>query len=100
MITVGNYNTDGPYGNVNHLQARSGVYIILGRNAQSDRWTVVDIGEAGDVKSRVSNHDRADCWRRQNFSQLAVAVIYCDQTARTRIERELRAQFSPACGVY
>jgi hypothetical protein len=27
-------------------------------------WKVLDVREAGDVKARVTNHERADCWKR------------------------------------
>lgn len=101
-INVGRYQAEGPYEDVNNLQDRSGVYIILTKsNVGDSRWTVVDIGESKGVRSRVENHDRADCWKRQNKGRLGVAVIYTpnqQQSGRMAIEQELRAQFNPVCG--
>lgn len=97
-IQVGNYHAEGPFGNEAALQARSGVYVILGRANQSQNWNVVDVGESQDVRERVTNHDRAPCWRGQGHAQLAVAAIYADARKRMVIERELRAKFNPPCG--
>lgn len=99
-IQVGNYHADGPFGNVNGLLARSGVYVILGRSGQASNWIVVDVGESGNVQERVSCHDRAPHWRLQGHAELAVAVIYADERNRMLIERQLRAQFTPPCGSY
>lgn len=97
-IQIGSYNFEGPFSNTSSLRKQSGVYAILGRNSDSERWVVVDVGEAGDVQERVSNHDRKDCWSRQGYRQLQVAVYYCDERTRMSVEQELRAQFNPACG--
>jgi len=99
-IRIGSYHAEGPFGNVNGLSARSGVYVILGRTSAQSQWQVVDIGESGDVQTRVSNHDRASDWQRQGYLELAVAAIYADERNRTLIERQLRVQFNPPCGVY
>jgi hypothetical protein len=97
-ITIGSYNFEGPFSNSNSLRAQSAVYAILGRNGESDRWIVVDIGEAGDACGRVANHDRADSWKRQGYRQLACAAHYCDERSRMLIEQELRKRFNPPCG--
>ncbi len=97
-ITIGKYNFQGPFSSTSSLKNQSGVYVILGRNSQPEPWTVVDIGESGTVRERVENHDRAPCWNRQGYNQLAVAAYYCAEAQRMRIEQELRAQFNPPCG--
>ena len=99
-IQIGKYHAEGPFGKEADLQARSGVYVILGRTSQSQKWNVVDVGESADVRERVTNHDRAPCWRGQGHARLAVAAIYSDARKRISIERELRAQFSPPCGTF
>lgn len=98
-ITIGNYSFEGPFGNTADLRNNSGVYAILSRRTNADRYTVIDVGEAGWIQDRVVNHDRHDQWGRNNHGTLAVAALYCDEAARMRIERELRAQFNPVCGV-
>lgn len=98
-INIGNYHAEGPFGNASSLMARSGVYVILGRTSQAANWNVVDVGESGNIQDRVSNHDREPCWLGQGHGQLAVAAIYVDQRNRMLIERELRAQYNPPCGL-
>ncbi len=99
-INIGKYHAEGPFSNQNLLQARSGVYVILGRKNSTSNWTVVDVGESQNVQERVSSHDRSPCWRGQGHSELAVAAIYKDERERMQIERELRQHFAPPCGVY
>ncbi|QIK40909.1 hypothetical protein [Pontivivens nitratireducens] len=98
-INIGSYHAVGPFGNENNLQARSGVYVILGRHSTASTWNVVDIGESQNIRERVSNHDRAPCWRGQGHAQLSVAAIYADAHNRMLIERQLRAEFNPPCGL-
>jgi hypothetical protein len=98
-IQVGNYHAEGPFRNVSSLLTRSGVYVILGRLTAALPWQVVDVGEAGDIQQRVSCHDRAPCWRGQGHAELSVAAIYTDEPNRMLIERQLRAQYNPPCGL-
>jgi hypothetical protein len=97
-ITIGNLSFDGPFTSASQLLARSGVYAILGRGAAGGNWAVVDVGESGDVKSRVENHDRKLQWQGCGHATLSVAAFYCDAEARTRIEQALRLQYNPVCG--
>lgn len=64
-INIGSYHAEGPFGNENNLQARSGVYVILGRHSTASTWNVVDVGKSQNIRERVSNHNRAPCWRGQ-----------------------------------
>jgi hypothetical protein len=98
-IQVGNYHAEGPFGNTEQLLARSGVYVILGKRHAAASWNVVDVGESGNLQDRVANHDRAPCWRGQGHSELAVAAIYADAHNRLLIERDLRMQYQPPCGL-
>lgn len=97
-INIGNYNFDGPFTDANSLLNQSGVYVIVGKNAQNAKWNVVDIGESEAVRDRVSNHDRQNCWSKQGYRTLAVAAHYCGERERMKIERELRQQYNPPCG--
>jgi len=98
-INIANYHAEGPFGNDNYLQPGSGVYVILGRRNITASWTVVDIGESENIRERVANHNRALCWRGQGHSELSVAAIYADERNRTIIERQLRSQYNPPCGL-
>lgn len=99
-IQVGNYHAEGPFGNVASLLVQSGVYVIPGRSTQVACWRVVDVGESGNIRERISSHDPVPEWRRQGHLELAVAAIYADERNRMLIERQLRAQFSPPCGSF
>lgn len=98
-IQIGNYHAEGPFGNESGLLAHSGVYIVLGRTNQASNWDVVDVGESENIQDRVSNHDRSPCWRGLGHATLAVAAIYADERNRMLIERELRGQYDPPCGL-
>lgn len=98
-ITIDNLVFDGPHLNTSALGAKSGVYVILGRSFEGAQWTVVDVGESGDVAFRVGSHDRSHLWKCQGHTMLAVAVYYCDAVQRMKIESLIRARFSPPCGV-
>jgi hypothetical protein len=97
-ITIGNLSFDGPFTGASELLPRSGVYAILGRAAAGSKWIVVDVGESGDVKSRVETHDRKPQWQGGGHATLGVAADYCDAATRTRVEQALRRQYNPACG--
>ena len=96
-ITIGSYSFDGPFSSFADLQRRSGVYAILGPNGSGGR-KIVDIGESGDLRTRVESHDREDCWNRQTSRNWSVAAYYCDEPTRMRIETALRKQYDPPCG--
>lgn len=99
-IKIGNYTFEGPYGEVASLRNQSGVYAILARRSADERFIVIDIGESGGVRERVDTHDREVEWTRAcGTARLWCAAYYCDGQARMRIERELRRQYAPACGV-
>ena len=95
MIKIGNYNFEGPYRDTEKLKDRSGVYAILCPQSQKTR-KVIDIGESAQVKTRVQNHDREDCWQRHCRDRWLVAVYYT--TDREDIEKALRQKYQPPCG--
>lgn len=99
-ITIGKYSFEGPYGSTNSLQDRSGVYAILDKRVDG-KYYIVDVGESSQVKTRVENHDRKDCWQRNCRGTLHVAVLYTpnlQQPGRSEIEQEIRHQYNPPCG--
>ncbi len=96
-INLKSYPFDGPYDQTTPLQARSGLYAILGKRNGETHYTDIDIGESQSVKERVESHDRAPCWRGRNVP-LFYAAYYCNEADRMKIERELRIAFNPPCG--
>jgi hypothetical protein len=100
-IELSGYKFAGTYASTSSLEDRSGVYAILTPTTQN-RYRVLDIGESATVKSRVENHDRESCWRRQaKNGEIRYAVHYTpglQQTGRRAIEQEIRGQYHPPCG--
>lgn len=93
------YDFEGPYTNAASLQDRSGVYVIL--YEANSKYYVLDAGESSQVKTRIENHDRADCWKRHAKGVISVAVYYTpglQQYGRMEIEQAIRAEYDPKCG--
>lgn len=98
-IQIDQWNFDGPFYNTTPVLNRSGAYAILTRPPGTATYRIVDAGESGDLRFRLDNHDRTECWRRNSAGELAVAVLYCDERSRTAVEASLRRKFTPACGI-
>ncbi|MGE4296476.1 MAG: hypothetical protein AB7E47_00485 [Desulfovibrionaceae bacterium] len=95
------YTAEGPYTSTESLEDRSGVYIILTRAKSTDKWTVIDVGESHELKTRVENHDRGDCWKRHSKGTIGCAPYYTpnkQQPGRKEIEQEIRDEYGPVCG--
>lgn len=95
------YSGEGPYDNTGSLENKSGVYVVLGRNSDSEKWKVVDVGEAEGVKGRIEAHDRKTCWTGRKYKLLAVSPVYTpnrQKSGRMAIEQDLRDFYDPPCG--
>lgn len=97
-IRIGNYDFEGPLSDPSGLRNTSGVYAVLAKNTTNGNYTVVDIGESGTVRDRVSSHDRANCWARNKQAGLNYAGHYCNEANRMAVEKALRGSFNPPCG--
>ena len=100
-ISLSQWTFEGPYTSTANLRDQGGVYAILDRR-WDEKWHVLDVGESSQVKTRVENHDRSDCWASSRQGTLGYAVLYtpgwtADQ--RRAAESKIRAAFSPVCGV-
>ena len=93
------YKFDGPFSSPDSLQPIGGVYVILCRD--EDSWTVLDVGESDNVKERVSNHERSDCWEENCADSIYYAAHYMplsDEGERRQVEQEIRRLTNPPCG--
>ena len=93
------YELDGVYDSPDSLESRSGVYVIWCKDG--DNWTVLDVGEAADVKERVSSHDRGVCWSRYCSGTIYCSATYTPnlhQAGRMEIEQKIRDLTNPPCG--
>ena len=70
------YNFEGPYSYTSSLKDKSGVYAILcERNGNLD---LIDVGESSEVRARVENHDRKDCWERNCNGIIKYTAYYIE----------------------
>ncbi|GIK23626.1 MAG: hypothetical protein BroJett005_30400 [Ignavibacteriota bacterium] len=101
MIEISGFQFEGPFTSAAWLKHQQGVYVILDKRSDG-KWYVVDVGEAGDVRDRVENHDRKACWERHRLGEVGVAALYTvgwSAEQRRALEGRIRDAFSPACGV-
>ncbi|MBA7482702.1 hypothetical protein ES705_08687 [subsurface metagenome] len=92
------YKFDGPHDSPNSLQPIAGVYVI---SCGDDMNEILDVGEAEDVRDRVSDHDRSDCWEHNCTGTIYYSVHYMpfsDENERRRVEQEIRRLTDPPCG--
>jgi hypothetical protein len=99
-VQIEEYEFEGPYTHTSSLKDDGGLYVLLDRRADGN-WYVVDVGESGQIKTRIEGHDRRDSWLRVRTGILGVAVLYTpgwtpDQ--RRVLERAVRSRYEPACG--
>lgn len=98
-IEIGEYKFEGPYTSTESLRDSPGVYLVLCYGGEKHH--PIDVGESKTVKSRVEDHDRKPCWRRNCNSTLVVAVLYTphlDEAGRRKIEQEIRNLYDFPCG--
>ncbi len=98
-IDLGGIHLAGPYSEAAKLPAEAGVYAVLD-NRNGNR-VLIDVGYAKDVRQRVQEHDRKDCWERSARGKLEFAVYCTPEDAldqRQIMEDWLRAKFAPPCG--
>ena len=94
---LGQHKFDGPYSTVGELFQRSGVYIIS-TALRDGSHKIIDVGESGNVQTRVSSHDRAASWNQYAVNGLYASAHYCDEFARMILEQAVRTAYKPSCG--
>jgi len=98
-IIILKYKFDGPFESTDELEDKPSIYAILGK--KEDKYYLVDVDESAKVKTRVDNHDRKDCWKKNCQDNLLFAVYYTpdlEQTQRIVIEQEIRKTYEVCCG--
>ena len=94
------FDFDGTCTDLQELKAEAGVYVVWCESG--DVWQVLDVGEAEDVRSRLTNHERENCWREKCQGTIRFSATYTpgvSQEGRRRIEEHLRQAETPLCGV-
>jgi hypothetical protein len=95
------YDFDGAYTDPTDLRSQAGVYVVWCQTREI--WKVLDVGESEDVKARLSNHERATCWRSHCSHTLRYSATYTpglSTDGRRKIEASIRQSEKPPCGAF
>ena len=93
------YIFEGPYASTYLIDNRSGVYAIVDRF--NGKYHLLDVGESHEVKNRLDNHDRKDCWLRKKNGVIEYCVYYTpdkQQSGRKEVEQDIRNNYQNLCG--
>lgn len=88
------YQFEGPYNiTASNFNEAAGIYLIADNNGK-----VVDVGETDQLATRIANHERKNCWDRNDAS---ILWFHGESNQQSRIikEKKLRIHFDPACGI-
>ena len=75
------------------------VYYISSRIVQDDggsNHTAVYIGETDDLKTRLANHHKQDCFDRHRYNAISILQVR-SANHRAQIEADLIDRISPPC---
>lgn len=99
-IPIGGHTFHGPYSSTEPLFTTAGVYVILCPVGGGHQ--IIDVGESSDVRERINDHDRSQCWSRKcPVGSVQVAVHYTpfdNPQSRRQIEQAIRNQYDVPCG--
>ena len=71
----------GPYTSTRSISDNAGIYMALsGKTDEKGKWStnlykLLDIGQAGRIKSRLDEHERRDCCARAAPSSSRLSVL-------------------------
>lgn len=104
-------NWNGPGGDPSSVPDKALIYMVLSAklNEKGEYMTgtykVLDMGQTGEGETRLSDHDRKDCWEEKTPNSHTLGYKYAlmpskeyDKTDRLIVECCLRANTNPACG--
>lgn len=96
-VNIKGHAFSGYYTVTSSLPSAAGVYVIL--CLRDSKHYVIDVGESEDIRDRVDNHDRKDCWKRNCSGTLEYAYLTeSDEEKRKTIEKAIREHYNPPCG--
>jgi len=100
-ISIVSRTFEGPHTHTMYLRNAAGIYVVLDQRSNGN-WTIIDVGESEDIRSRIENHDREGCWKRHSWGTLGIAAYYTPgwtANHRRSLESEIRDSYAPACGI-
>lgn len=77
------------------FKAAGGVYLVL-RKEQNGNYTIIYVGQTGDLSERFDNHHKASCFTRNSKSHVAARMESAEST-RLSIESDLIKKYNPSC---
>lgn len=91
------YHFDGAYTDPKRLREAAGVYVIWCK--ADNQWIILDVGESDNVRERLNNHERFDCWEDNCSGTIYYSATYIsDQQERLDLEQRIRNEEDVACG--
>jgi len=91
------YNFDGAFNSPDKLKPLPGVYVIWCN--YGDNWKILDVGESENVRDRVKDHNRSDCWEENCSGSIYYSATYIsDDKERRNLERKIRETEYVVCG--
>lgn len=76
------------------FKAVGGVYAVLRDDGST--WSVIYIGQTGNLSERFDSHHKADCFDRHRKTHIAARVEESERQ-RLAIEADLVASYNPPC---
>lgn len=77
------------------LKAAGGVYLVL-RKGQNGNYTILYVGQTGDLSERFDAHHKASCFNRNSKTHIA-ASLENSEAKRLSIEADLIKKYQPTC---
>ena len=91
------YHFDGSYQISSLLDAKAGVYVVWCK--KENGWKILDVGESADVRERIENHDRKECWKQNCGGTIYYSATYIsDEKERKKLEAIIRVAEKVICG--
>lgn len=98
MIDLAGIWFEGPFSSTDQIRNQSGVYVVASAPHGLGLRTWLDVGESGELRDRLDNHDRRGCWFNNSPQGWVYFIHYCNEAERMRVEQELRRRLNPTCG--
>jgi len=93
-LKVLDYEFEGPFLTKEYIREEAGVYLVT--KGEDDDYEIIDVGISENLKERIANHDRKDCWHEKaKLPKLWVRYTPTDESGayRRHIELEIREAY-------
>jgi hypothetical protein len=80
------------------------VYVVICVLGEKGNYGVIDVGQTGEVGTRINSHEREECWKREcSTGNIWVCVhtmpsVRYTKDDRLHLERDLRERYKHKCG--